>query len=440
MQRLDALATARRNGDPGPDAARRTPDDRRLFRLVALALPVAVWVLLIFSPRQGGLTLAYVATFTLLLAALTLVDQTAPGRDRPLAQRLAWLGVEILLAYLVVREHGTFIRPTFVYLLPAMRALLMFDLPAGFLLSLTVWPAYALNIWEYAWPDRLEEYRTYLLFFLAPYVLTVVLTTAALRQAEDRRRVQALYDDLNAAHAELQALHERVRETAVAEERNRLAREIHDSLAHYLTVINVQLEAAEKLYPADAALEQLLRARRLTLECLQEVRRSVAALRASSLDELSLPRALEKLAAGFSESTGLPVRVSLEIEEQPRLPPETALALYRVAQEGLTNVHRHARATIAALSLTRSDDHIRLAVEDDGVGPPAAGTEDGFGLLGLRERVALLGGQLSFERVSSGGSRLAVRLPLAGSGRSPTEADGWRHASDTHHSFPTAGP
>lgn len=391
-----------------------TTDDRRLFRLVALALPIAVWMLLIFSPRQGGLTLAYAGTFTFLLLVITLVDQTAPGADRPLPPRLAWLAAELILAYLVVREHGTFIRPTFIYLLPAMRALLMFGLRAGFLLSLAVWAAYAINIWAYAWPDRMEEYRTYLLFFLAPYVLTVVLTAAALRQAEDRRHLQSLYDDLTTAHAELRALHQRVREQAVTEERNRLAREIHDSLAHYLTVINVQLEAAEKLFPAEPALAQLRRARRLTLDCLQEVRRSVAALRASSLDELSLPRALEKLAADFSENAGIPVRVSLATEEQPRLPPETALTLYRAAQEGLTNVHRHAHATAAVLSLTQDNGRIAITVEDDGVGPPATASGDGFGLLGLRERVALLGGQLSFERVSSGGSRLTVWLPGVG--------------------------
>ena len=106
-----------------------------------------------------------------------------------------------------------------------------------------------------------------------------------------------------------QALHREVRSAAVAEERNRLAREIHDSLAHYLTVANVQLEAAEKLgvERAQAALEHVRRARRLTLECLQDVRRSVAAMRAAKLEELALEPSLQRLVADFAESTGLRV-------------------------------------------------------------------------------------------------------------------------------------
>src|SRR5207247_4514766 len=115
-----------------------------------------------------------------------------------------------------------------------------------------------------------------------------------LQQATNRRRLQALYDELREAHAELQAFQHQAQELAVTAERNRLAREIHDSLAHYLTVINLQLEAAEKLSgdrPTEA-IAHVGRARRLTIESLQEVRRSVAALRARTFEELSLRSAL----------------------------------------------------------------------------------------------------------------------------------------------------
>ena len=295
----------------------------------------------------------------------------------------------------------------------------MFGGRRGLALSGLVWLAYGINVGLEAWPDRLVEYYpNYFSFFLAPYAVAVVLTLAVLRQAADRRRVQGLYDELRVAHQQLQALHRRDRETAVAEERNRLAREIHDSLAHYLTVINVQLEAAEKLGPAERerALEAVRRARRLAHECLQEVRRSVGALRATSLDELSLPRALDKLAREFAENTGIVVRLELLIGEDVRPAPETALALYRAVQEGLTNVHRHAGATSVRLTLVSSNGRVELAIQDDGSGPTENGHRDqeGFGLLGLRERVELLGGQVRFGRVPSGGSRLTVALPIAG--------------------------
>jgi signal transduction histidine kinase len=396
-------------------------DDRRLLRVAGLAVPAAVWILGLVAPRQGGLTPAFVLAYTGLLAGLALVDLTAPqSAAAPLWRRLVWLGAELALCFWVVQVHGTLIRPALIYLLPASRAVVTFGERGGLGLSLGVWLAYGLNVGLYAWPDRLGEFPNYFSFFLAPYAVAVVLTLAVVRQAADRRQVQALYDELRQTHEELQALHGQAREAAVVEERNRLAREIHDALAHYLTVINVQLEAAEKLgadQPA-RALQQVQRARRLTLECLQEVRRSVAALRASTLEELALPRALYKLAADFAETTGIEVRLDLAADAELRLSPETKLALYRTAQEGLTNVQRHARAATAQISLRRRDGQIELLVEDDGVGPgsEAAGTPGGFGLLGLRERVELLGGRLGFARRPTGGSRLEVILPLMEAG------------------------
>jgi len=251
-------------------------DDRRLVRLAGLALPVAVWVLGVMPPPPQGLSPGYLTAYTGLLAALVVVDQTAPGPRAPRGRRRLWLGAELALCFLIVRTHGTLIRPALIYLLPASRAVLAFGERAGLLVGLSVWLAYGTNLVLYEWPNHLEEAPNYLSFFLAPYVATVVLTLAAVRQAAGRQRVEVLYGELRDAHERLQALHGQVREAAVAEERSRLAREIHDSVAHYLTVINVQLEAAEKLSPehSDRALEQVGRARRLTVQCLQEVRRS----------------------------------------------------------------------------------------------------------------------------------------------------------------------
>lgn len=394
-------------------------DDRRLLRLAGLALPAAVWVLGVFSPPRGGLSWEYLAQLTALLLGLVLVDQTAPRDGAPAWRGLLWLGAELVLCWLVVHLHGTLIRPALIYLLPASRALQMFGEHRGLALSLAVWLAYGINVGRDAWPDRLAEYfPNYLSFFLAPYVVAVVLTLATLRQAADRRRVQGLYDELRVAHEQLQELHEQAREAAVAEERNRLAREIHDSLAHYLTVIAVQLEAAEKLGTdrREEALESVRRSRRLAVECLQEVRRSVAALRATTLEELSLPRAIGKLADEFAESTGIAVELDVALPDDVRLPPETALALYRAAQEGLTNAHRHARARAVCLSLAARDGTVELTVRDDGIGPAAGDAVDhgGFGLLGLRERVELLGGRIHFGPASAGGSSLAVTLPSGG--------------------------
>ena len=381
-------------------------------------LPAAVWVLGLVSPPREGLTLGYIASYTLLLAAVALVDQTAPSGTRPRWRRLAWLLVEIILCSLVVRTQGTLIRPALIYLLPVGRAILLFGERSGLLASLLAWVAYGINILPGAWPANLGDFPNYFSFFLAPYAVAVILSLAIVRQERIRQHTQDLYDELRVAHRELQALHQEVRSAAVTEERNRLAREIHDSLAHYLTVANVQLEAAEKLGIERAAqgLEHVHRARRLTLDCLQDVRRSVAALRAATLEELALDRALQRLCSEFSESAGIPVQFTLELDDAITLAPEQAQALYRSAQEGLTNVHRHARASRVQVELRSTPECAVLVVQDDGVGPPPANghptASSGYGLLGLHERVALLDGQLLFGPAPGGGSCLHVSLPI----------------------------
>ncbi|HLZ71028.1 MAG TPA: sensor histidine kinase [Dehalococcoidia bacterium] len=419
-------------------------DDRRLLRLAALGLAGAVWLLSMAAPRKAGLTAAFVLPFTLLVLAVALVDLTAPPARAALWRRLLWLAVELVLCYEIVKLQGTLIRPTLIYLLPASQALLLFGTRWGLLLGLSAWLAYLVNIWAGAVPHRLGDFPNYLSFFLAPYVVAVVLTLAALRQAEDRRRLQALYDELRAAHVELQELHRRARQAAVSEERNRLAREIHDTLAHYLTIANVQLEAAEKLadeQPA-RALDLVRRARRLTVACLQEVRRSVRALRAASLEELALAGALRRLCSEFAGNTGIAVQAEIDLPDDAVLPPEAALALFRAAQEGLTNVQRHARAATAILSVGRGDGRLTLVLQDDGVGP-ADGAEraGGFGLLGLHERLALIGGHLRFGRGPQGGGRLEVDLPDpdGAGGRPAALPAGEPVEDDTPRAQPIAG-
>jgi signal transduction histidine kinase len=384
-----------------------------------LVLPVAVWVLGLVSPPPKGLTLEYVATYTLLLAATAVVDQTMPPASAPGWRRLGWLLVETALCALVVRTQGTLIRPALIYLLPVGRAIVVLGERDGLLTSLLVWIAYLVNIAPGAWPDHLGDFPNYLSFFLAPYAVAVILSLAIVRQERARQRIQALYDELSVAHEELRALHEEVRSAAVAEERNRLAREIHDSLAHYLTVANVQLEAAERLgvERAQTALEHVHRARRLTLECLHDVRRSVGAMRAATLEELAIERSLRRLVSEFAESTGLSVQLHVELGPNVALPPELGQALYRAVQEGLTNVHKHAQASSVDVTLRASADSVTLEIHDNGVGTSVSANgqppnSSGYGLVGLRERVALLDGELSFGQSPRGGSCLTLVLPV----------------------------
>lgn len=219
------------------------------------------------------------------------------------------------------------------------------------------------------------------------------------------------------ARAALDEAHRRLREYAVQaeqlatiQERNRLAREVHDSLGHYLTVINVHLEAARTLVEGQPALasEILGKAQSLVQEGLAEVRRSVAALRASPVEGRSLP---EALAAVVDECcrAGIPTELAVSGDFRALSPP-ARLALFRTAQEGLTNVRKHARATRAEVVLDYTAAAVvRLAVRDDGVG--AEDTSGGFGLLGVRERVQLLGGQVQVRTAPGRGFVLEAEVP-----------------------------
>jgi signal transduction histidine kinase len=216
-------------------------------------------------------------------------------------------------------------------------------------------------------------------------------------------------------------LYQRSRQVAILEERNRLAREIHDALAQGLTGIIVQLEAMERLAQRrpDQALGSLHRAKDLARRSLQEARRSVWGLRPRSLEEMTLTEALrarvETLRANGHLHTSLGVSGSRRI-----LSPDVELNLFRIAQEALNNIQRHAHAETIHVQLDYGQAHVRLVVEDDGVGlpsaadPPAADpAEDrtGFGLIGMRERAALLGGQMTIVSDEGQGTRIEVIVP-----------------------------
>lgn len=249
--------------------------------------------------------------------------------------------------------------------------------------------------------------------------VTQALSAARRAQATSER----LLVELQAKNTQLQAYARQVETLAAAEERNRLAREVHDTLGHRLTSTAVQLEAAERLAARDPGktAELVASARQQVRQGLQELRQTVGRLREPLEIELSLPQALTRLAQDFQTAGGLVVRLAGPLlEEQPLLPalhltPAQRLALYRAAQEGLTNVQRHAQASQVWLRLENEPGEIRLEISDNGQGFSVTQTPEsrGFGLRGLQERAAALGGEANLLAAEGGGSRLVMRLPLA---------------------------
>jgi signal transduction histidine kinase len=197
---------------------------------------------------------------------------------------------------------------------------------------------------------------------------------------------------------------------AESRERNRLSRELHDTLAHSLTGLSVQLKALDTLMGRDpeAAARQLKDAQATVKTGLQEARRAIQALRASPLEELGLPEALRQLCARTSERTGL--RLECAVEDVGALDPLTEQAIYRVAESALANIEQHAGAETIVVSLALlGADRVRLAVRDDGVGfDPASLPADRFGIAGMRERAELIGANLVIASRPGKGTTVAL--------------------------------
>jgi signal transduction histidine kinase len=239
---------------------------------------------------------------------------------------------------------------------------------------------------------------------------------SVIRESNERKR---LIEQLEAAQRNLATME---RHAGILQERQRLAQEIHDTLAQGFTSIVMQLEAADQALPDEndneAARKRLLQARETARLSLGEARRLVQALRPEPLEGASLPEALQRVAQHWQEETNLPVSFSITGSPIP-LPPEVEVTLLRLMQEGLANIRKYAQAHQATITLSYMEDQVALDVHDDGQGfdpailslPPSQ-SRGGFGLQTLRERLAQLSGQLIVESSPGGGTTLAAQIPI----------------------------
>ncbi|HET8754896.1 MAG TPA: histidine kinase [Solirubrobacteraceae bacterium] len=193
-------------------------------------------------------------------------------------------------------------------------------------------------------------------------------------------------------------------------ERRRLARELHDELGQTLTGMVLQLDGLARAVPPEFA-DAVTHVQEAARGGAEEVREIARGLRPQALDEFGLRTALMTLAAGFAEHSGLAVRHELAAD-LPALAPDADLAIYRVAQEGLTNVARHAEATGVLLAVHADDGHVVLRIRDDGRGIDEHAAHDAGGLGGMRERALLIGGRLVIERLRPYGTEVRLELPV----------------------------
>ena len=219
------------------------------------------------------------------------------------------------------------------------------------------------------------------------------------------------HEALQEANRQLRGYAATVEHLATSRERVRLARDMHDTLAHSLSAVVVQLEAVDTLHETDpdAARGQLSKVRQQARVGLDEARRAILNLRSAPIEEVGLAGAIEYLIEQFGRRNGIQIDWAVEGEPVPLLPVQ-ANALYRIAEEALSNVERHAEAGQLAVRLSYADG-VTLSVQDDGQGFDPATTEpDRYGLVGIRERAALVDAQVTVDSAPDEGTTLTVKI------------------------------
>ncbi|MGX2993739.1 sensor histidine kinase [Streptomyces sp. JNUCC 64] len=273
-------------------------------------------------------------------------------------------------------------------------------------------------------PDSPTRWVAFGALFVFNCALAVGLHHLGVKEVEKAEERAATIAALERALAENAALHAqlvlRAREAGVADERRRLAAEIHDTIAQGLTGVIAQLQVSASTPDPETARTHLDRALGLARGSLGEARRSVRNLSPAALEHDTLPRALAKTVTEWSGRTGVTARFTVTGTEEP-LHDEVAATLLRIAQEALANTSRHARATRVGVTLSYMEDEVTLDVRDDGHGfDPLAAVEradgGGFGLTGMRARAERVAGALAVESEPGQGTAISARVPLVGHG------------------------
>ncbi len=403
-----------------------------------------------YPDTPSALRLGFVAAYIGVVGALVVYTNFVSICDAPFAASRRWVMIGILALMLFVERYELtryvqpsplplsimliLIRMVFlqiivlldctklaVLLYPVIPFTVFFALGRRYarFFGLFYWLLVAVRVYylENAGLQTNFDELTVVVVFTLVLIFALVIAGHIDRDERSREQMRELLVKLEASHRQLQAYSMQVAELAAAEERNRLARDIHDSLGHYLTAINIQLEKAEayrERNPVEA--DQAIRdARQAARSALRDVRGSVSALR-SGVDNFSLKQSLETLIGGL-DSSQFSVEYHMTGDEDDYARSVLGV-LYRVAQEGLTNVQKHAQASHVLLDVALGPEQARLSLSDDGRGFDAETLSDlasspdhSFGLQGLRERLELVRGQISVTSEPQQGTELTVIVP-----------------------------
>ena len=388
----------------------------RAFDWLSSSLYIGIFIVAIV-PTPPRVALWQIPLLALVLLALLLIDRLEYWRyGEQVPRRAAVLLFILHIAFILctILLEGFNFTPFLFFILPYL-AVMYFGNKGGYVTAALAIAAYLGAVW---WHQHDWYLNTLAVFLAITYSFGVVFVLLMARvvalERSGRRREQAsrvraeeLLAEVERAHLQLQAYAERVAELAATEERNRIAREIHDGLGHALIAITLQLEKAllyQEKQP-QVALQAISDAKRVAKDALQDVRRSVSVLRASR-EPFDCTRGITLLVEQLREN-GLSVDFEVGGSEEG-FSNDALMTLYRVAQEGFTNIQKHAQARTVQVRLHFAGEEASLHICDNGRGFDAERSSsqaempgEGYGLQGIRERVALVGG--SFQLVSQEG-------------------------------------
>jgi signal transduction histidine kinase len=349
------------------------------------------------------------------LIIFTLMGFRLPTNNK--ITKIVYTASEIVLILITGFFGGRFSRPfPFLYIILVARSCLIFNFSGrlvvtsiSFILSLlTTQIKYQLFNYQ-GLPQQGERFRflslNWSLTFGLSLVFVLLMMNAVLSERQSREK-------LAVANEKLRQYAMRIENQATLEERNRIAREIHDSLGHSLTALNLQLETALKLWQSNPGKAQtfLSRAKELGSNALKDVRQSVSTMRSHPLQEQSLEQAITILLEDFYRSTGILPTSTFQIDYT--LPIEISTAVYRIIQESLTNISKHSHSTEVKLELMTIKGSLWLMVQDNGRGFDLRQNTTGFGLQSMRDRALALGGEMNINSTPGSGCKIIVDIPL----------------------------
>jgi len=322
--------------------------------------------------------------------------------------KLLYFAVQLLLGGLIVYlGRGAGINALVLLPLVAHTAMLL-DQDRMLVVNGAIIVAYIFSVFAYS--NSLAEVWQGTPFFFTGQVVILIFTQMAVTELRARVKLENLAEELSEANKNLSDYASRVKNLTIIQERNRLAREIHDGLGHYLTIINMQLKAATAVIGKDneKAEEMIESATHLSSEALIDVRNSVFALRQDTIDIKPLTERLTTIAESSSSKKQ---KVILKvIGESREISPKVDLTLYRAGQEMVNNAVKHSQASEIILTLDYTDsNNIMLTSQDNGIG--SSSIHQGFGLLGISERVRLLNGEVEIKTSKGEGFMLTISIP-----------------------------